>query len=338
MCLEYALVNRIDHGVWGGTSERERRRILKRRRAVASPELDAPSLLGRRRRAAAARSAPGFAADRSTSAAISLGSRSVSSKPRSGIGDVIEHRLVLVGPRPVRVGHVRRPPGRDRRPTRITTTPGRCRKTTAPCDVGTCQASAPFTCTGSASLGRASWLRRPGPQEHRHDALAVGVHELRDAAVVDRRRRAGRCRPAVEGRRRSAWALAAVLRRLGGCDRSAGHGGVGAHVAVGRPDRPNALALLTLTTPRMSSHAAAAPAMLASPNAQPALLVRRAGRAGPVAQDALVEAERRVDGGQVAQQPAHARRSASRSARHSAQPARCASTSTRSAGVSSSSR
>ena len=31
-CLEYALVNRIDHGVWGGTSERERRRILKRRR------------------------------------------------------------------------------------------------------------------------------------------------------------------------------------------------------------------------------------------------------------------------------------------------------------------
>ena len=31
-CLEYALTNRIDHGVWGGTSERERRRILKRRR------------------------------------------------------------------------------------------------------------------------------------------------------------------------------------------------------------------------------------------------------------------------------------------------------------------
>ena len=31
-CLEYALVNRIDHGVWGGCSERERRRILKRRR------------------------------------------------------------------------------------------------------------------------------------------------------------------------------------------------------------------------------------------------------------------------------------------------------------------
>ena len=31
-CLEYALVNRIEHGVWGGASERERRRILKRRR------------------------------------------------------------------------------------------------------------------------------------------------------------------------------------------------------------------------------------------------------------------------------------------------------------------
>ncbi len=32
MCLEYALAHRIDHGVWGGTSERQRRRILKARR------------------------------------------------------------------------------------------------------------------------------------------------------------------------------------------------------------------------------------------------------------------------------------------------------------------
>lgn len=32
-CLEYALAERIDHGVWGGASERERRRILKARRA-----------------------------------------------------------------------------------------------------------------------------------------------------------------------------------------------------------------------------------------------------------------------------------------------------------------
>jgi WhiB family redox-sensing transcriptional regulator len=31
-CLEYALENRIDHGVWGATSERERRRILRSRR------------------------------------------------------------------------------------------------------------------------------------------------------------------------------------------------------------------------------------------------------------------------------------------------------------------
>jgi WhiB family redox-sensing transcriptional regulator len=31
-CLEFALDERIDHGVWGGCSERERRRILKRRR------------------------------------------------------------------------------------------------------------------------------------------------------------------------------------------------------------------------------------------------------------------------------------------------------------------
>jgi WhiB family redox-sensing transcriptional regulator len=37
-CLEYALANRIDHGVWGGTSERERRRILKGRRVEAEAE------------------------------------------------------------------------------------------------------------------------------------------------------------------------------------------------------------------------------------------------------------------------------------------------------------
>jgi WhiB family redox-sensing transcriptional regulator len=37
-CLEYALLNRIDQGVWGGASERERRRILRqRRRAGAFP-------------------------------------------------------------------------------------------------------------------------------------------------------------------------------------------------------------------------------------------------------------------------------------------------------------
>ena len=35
-CLEHALEHRIEHGVWGGCSERERRRILKRRRDVAA--------------------------------------------------------------------------------------------------------------------------------------------------------------------------------------------------------------------------------------------------------------------------------------------------------------
>ena len=35
-CLEYALEQRIDHGVWGGTSERQRRRILKQRRSRAA--------------------------------------------------------------------------------------------------------------------------------------------------------------------------------------------------------------------------------------------------------------------------------------------------------------
>ena len=37
-CLEYALANHVDHGVWGGTSERQRRRILKKRK-VSLPAL-----------------------------------------------------------------------------------------------------------------------------------------------------------------------------------------------------------------------------------------------------------------------------------------------------------
>jgi WhiB family redox-sensing transcriptional regulator len=39
-CLEYALRNGIDHGVWGGTSERERRRIARRRRQAAEAILE----------------------------------------------------------------------------------------------------------------------------------------------------------------------------------------------------------------------------------------------------------------------------------------------------------
>lgn len=35
-CLEYALEHKIDHGVWGGTSERQRKRILKLRRTLGS--------------------------------------------------------------------------------------------------------------------------------------------------------------------------------------------------------------------------------------------------------------------------------------------------------------
>lgn len=34
-CREHALENRIEHGVWGGCSERERRRILKSRKLNA---------------------------------------------------------------------------------------------------------------------------------------------------------------------------------------------------------------------------------------------------------------------------------------------------------------
>ncbi|MFI6639016.1 WhiB family transcriptional regulator [Streptomyces sp. NPDC050504] len=35
-CLAYALDHRIDHGVWGGMTERERRALLRRRPTVTS--------------------------------------------------------------------------------------------------------------------------------------------------------------------------------------------------------------------------------------------------------------------------------------------------------------
>ncbi|MET8584912.1 WhiB family transcriptional regulator [Streptomyces collinus] len=35
-CLAYALDQRIEHGIWGGMTERERRALLRRRPTVAS--------------------------------------------------------------------------------------------------------------------------------------------------------------------------------------------------------------------------------------------------------------------------------------------------------------
>jgi WhiB family redox-sensing transcriptional regulator len=35
-CLEYALENHVDHGVWGGKSERERRRLSRMRRRIVN--------------------------------------------------------------------------------------------------------------------------------------------------------------------------------------------------------------------------------------------------------------------------------------------------------------
>jgi WhiB family transcriptional regulator, redox-sensing transcriptional regulator len=44
-CLEFALAKRIHHGVWGGTSERERRRLLGQRGArTASPGDGRPAM------------------------------------------------------------------------------------------------------------------------------------------------------------------------------------------------------------------------------------------------------------------------------------------------------
>ena len=36
-CLEYALANHISHGVWGGASERQRRRLQRRRQQDRLP-------------------------------------------------------------------------------------------------------------------------------------------------------------------------------------------------------------------------------------------------------------------------------------------------------------
>ena len=59
-CLAHALDNRIEFGVWGGLTERQRRALLKRRREVtnwakflgAIPRVDADDLAAEPRRAA----------------------------------------------------------------------------------------------------------------------------------------------------------------------------------------------------------------------------------------------------------------------------------------------
>jgi WhiB family redox-sensing transcriptional regulator len=62
-CLEYALANGEKFGIWGGMSERERRRVrraraLQRRDAVTPPRGVPPSLAGRADRASGRRLPP----------------------------------------------------------------------------------------------------------------------------------------------------------------------------------------------------------------------------------------------------------------------------------------
>lgn len=40
-CLEFAIAQREDHGIWGGASERERRSIIRRRRRQRAREAHA---------------------------------------------------------------------------------------------------------------------------------------------------------------------------------------------------------------------------------------------------------------------------------------------------------
>jgi WhiB family redox-sensing transcriptional regulator len=39
-CLEYAIENHVDHGIWGGKSERERRRLRSSRRRLANLKIN----------------------------------------------------------------------------------------------------------------------------------------------------------------------------------------------------------------------------------------------------------------------------------------------------------
>jgi WhiB family transcriptional regulator, redox-sensing transcriptional regulator len=46
-CLEYALAEHLDHGIWGGASERERRRLLSVRRKQSAERRLAERTIGR---------------------------------------------------------------------------------------------------------------------------------------------------------------------------------------------------------------------------------------------------------------------------------------------------
>ena len=54
-CLEYALVNFITHGIWGGTSERERRSLRRQQRIDSGAGRRGPQPLGCGTRAGAGR-------------------------------------------------------------------------------------------------------------------------------------------------------------------------------------------------------------------------------------------------------------------------------------------
>ena len=211
---------------------------------------------------------------------------------------------VLVGPRRRRSRPRRRPPGPGSAPTRIThDAPAAAGRPPRPVRSAPATPAAPFTWhrLGVAGQGVLVEAARPArtsrrcgwPSVYTSCGIAVVVDHADELVGAGQRSR---------GRRRwpGPWPPPPVPRRP---DTSAGHGGMGAHVARPSSGSTDPLALFTLTRPRTSSQPATAPAMLASPNRSRRLRSGAGAGAGAVAQDPLVEAERRVDGGQVAHQP-----------------------------------